>query len=444
MTATVAEAPADTAVETPPGRGPDRPDSLWRNADFLKFWFGEMLSLFGNQVSTLALPLTAVIVLGASDQQVGLLRFLQLVPYLALGMIFGVWIDRLKRRTVMMVANVCRLALISVVPVLYWLDALGITPLFVIACLLGVASVAFDVSLMSYVPTLVRDPSHYVEANAKIGTTSSVADVAGPGLAGALVAALTAPVALFADALSFLVSLASLAWIRTPEPPPAPSMPKRHLIAELREGLSWVFGHRLLRPLALIGPFCNFSMIAVWTLFLLYAVHDEHLSPASIGIILSAASVGGLIGAVMSRALIARVRIGLVYAVSMSMIFLAPIGIPMAAGPKPVLVAEFIVAFFLSYAGLGVVNVVMMSLRQISTPPSLMGRMNAAFRTVLFGGGSLGALAAGFLAGAIGPRPALTIVVIGSATVLVGLFISPVSRLRRLPPAASEQDRATA
>lgn len=433
-----------TASNTEQATGPPEAapsESLWRNGDFLKFWVGETVSLLGNHITMLALPLTAVIVFNASDEQVGLLRFLQLVPYLGLALLFGLWVDRFRRRPVMIAANLTRLILIGLVPVLYWLDLLGVGSLLAIAFLVGVASVAFDVSWMSYVPTLVKDPKHYVEANSKTGTTSSATDVAGPGIAGALVGALTAPVALVVDAFSFLISLVSLLLIRTKEESPKPATEQRHLLGELRDGLTWVFGNRILRPLALVGPFCNFSLVTVWTMFLLFAVRDVHLAPATIGAILSAASVGGLVGAASSRAIIRRFRIGRVYAVSMSAIFLGPLLIPLAGGPRPVVVALFIVSFFVSYSGLGVAGVVMITLRQTCTPPSLMGRMSAAFRTMLFGGGALGGLFAGTLAGAIGPRNALTVAAIGSATVVIGLIISPVSRLHELPPAATEADR---
>ncbi|MEU4547179.1 MFS transporter [Nonomuraea dietziae] len=192
---------------TEPGAASAR-EGLWRNSDFLKFWLGETLSLLGTQVTNLALPLTAIYVFQATDEQVGLLRFLQLAPYLGLALLFGVWVDRVRRRPVMVWANLTRMVLLALIPVLAWLDVLSMAPLLVIACVIGVASVLFDVSWMSFVPTLVKDPKHYVEAGAKMGISSSAADVAGPGLAGALISALTAPVALVVDAFSYLVSLA--------------------------------------------------------------------------------------------------------------------------------------------------------------------------------------------------------------------------------------------
>ncbi|KUJ37317.1 MFS transporter [Streptomyces albus subsp. albus] len=414
------------------------PGSLWRNGDFLRFWLGETLSLLGTQVTNLALPLTAISAFDATDEQVGVLRFLQLVPYLSLALVFGVWVDRARRRRVMLGANLARLVLLALVPVLYWLDALSMGSLLVIACAVGIAGVLFDVSWMSYVPTLVRDPKHYVEASAKMGVSSSAADVAGPGLAGVLVGALTAPVALIVDAFSYLVSVVSLLLIRTPEPRPEPPAERRHLPTELRDGLRWVLKNPILRSLALIGFCCNLSMITVWTMFLLYGTRDLHLGSTTLGGIFATASVGGLIGAAVSRKVIKRFRLGRVYLVAQSALLLGPALIVLAAGPRPVMTGMFILSFFVTYLGLGVAGVIIVSLRQTSTPQSMMGRMTAVFRTLLFGGGALGGLAAGLLSGQIGAKGALTVAAIGSAAVVIALLLSPVSRLNELPPPVAE------
>ncbi|ACZ87166.1 hypothetical protein Aros01_05369 [Streptosporangium roseum] len=422
---------------TEPGAASVR-EGLWRNSDFLKFWLGETLSLLGTQVTNLALPLTAIYAFHATDEQVGLLRFLQLAPYLGLALLFGVWVDRVRRRPVMVWANLTRMVLLALIPVLSWLDVLSMAPLLVIACVIGVASVLFDVSWMSFVPTVVKDPKHYVEAGAKMGISSSAADVAGPGLAGALISALTAPAALVVDAFSYLVSLASLLLIRTHEPCPEPPAAKRRLLTELREGLRWVFGNPILRALALVGFCCNFSMVTVWTMFLLYGTRDLQLDSTTLGGIFATASVGGLIGAVISRKIIARFRLGLVYLVAQTALLLGPTLIVLAGGPRPVMVGMFVLSFFVTYLGLGVANVIIVSLRQTSTRQAMMGRMTAVFRTLLFGGGALGGLSAGLLTGAVGAKGALTAASVGSAAVVIGLIISPVSRLRTLPAAPPE------
>ncbi|OKI24528.1 MFS transporter [Streptomyces sp. CB03911] len=423
-------APAPTG---PPavGTGAD-PESLWRNGDFLKFWLGETVSLLGTQVTSLALPLTAIRAFGATDEQVGLLRFLQLAPYLGLALIIGVWTDRVRRRPVMLAANITRMLLLALVPVLYGAHALGMGTLLVIACAVGVASVAFDVSWMSYVPVLVRGPRNYVAAGSRMGVSSSAADVAGPGIAGFLVSALTAPVALVVDACSYAVSVLSLLLIRTPEPRPRPAA-RRRVRTELREGLDWVLRSPVLRALALVGFCCNFSMVTVWTMFLLHGTHDLHLGPTVLGGVFAAASVGGLLGAALSGRVIRRFPLGRVYLVAQSALLLGPVLIAVAGGPRPVVIGMCTLSFFTSYLGLGVAGVIIVSLRQASTPQSMMGRMTAVFRTLLFGGGALGGLSAGLLAGRIGAGPALTVAAAGSALAVLGLFVSPVSRLRALP-----------
>ncbi len=399
----------------------------------MKFWGGETLSLLGTQVTELALPLTAIYAFDASDEQVGVLRFLQLAPYLGFALLFGVWVDRVRRRPVMIGANLTRMLLLALIPALYWQGALGMQVLLIVSFAVGTASVLFDVSWMSFVPTVVGDSRHYVEASAKMGISSSSADVAGPGLAGVLIVALTAPIALIVDAFSYLISVVSLLMIRTKEPQPVRATEDRHLLKELRAGLRWVFGRPILRALALVGFCCNFSLVTTWTMFLLYAARDLSLSSTIIGGILATASIGGLIGAAISRTVIQRFRLGSVYFVAQSALLLGPMVIAFAAGSSLVMIGMFVFAFFTSYLGLGIAGVIIVSLRQTDTPQFMMGRMTAVFRTLLFGGGALGGLVAGLLAGSIGARGALIVAAAGSAAVVLALLFSPVTRLRRLP-----------
>ncbi|WP_433396521.1 MFS transporter [Streptomyces sp. CA-146814] len=420
----------------------ERVRSLWHNPDFLRFWVGETVSLLGTQVTNLALPLTAIYAFNASDEQVGFLRFLQLVPYIGFALLFGVWVDRVRRRNVMLATNMFRAVLIGLIPVLHWLDVLNMPVLLVIACALGTASCLFDVSWMPFVPTLVKDPKHYVEANAKMGISQSVSDVAGPGMAGVLVSVLTAPVALIVNAGSYLFSTFMLLLVRTREAVPEPGV-KRHVWRELREGIEWVFRKPILRWLAIVGFCCNFSMITVWTMFLLYGTRDLSLSASTLGAIFGTASVGGLIGAIASRKVVQRWPIGRVYFVAQTALLLGPILIVLAGGPQLVVIGLVTLSFFTTYLGLGIANVIIVSVRQTTTPHSMMSRMTACFRTLLFGGGALGGLVAGLLSGAIGNRNALIVAAAFSAAVVVALVKSPVSRLRELPPAAPEPTAKT-
>ena len=222
------------------------------------------------------------------------------------------------------------------------------------------------------------------------------------------------------------------------------SWPEAVNLDELHDGLSWVFRDPILRWLALVGFCCNFSMITVWTMFLLYGTRDLHLSSTALGGILAAASVGGLIGAVISRKVIARFPLGRVYFVAQSALLLGPTLIVLAAGPRPVMLGMFILSFSTSYMGLGVAGVIIVSLRQTVTPQSMMGRMTACFRTLLFGGGALGGLSAGLLAGRLGARNALTVAAVGSAAVVIALVVSPVSWLRHHPTAGAPKETVAA
>ena len=422
-----------------PAEDPEARPTLWHNRDFLAFWTGETLSLFGTQVTALALPLTAVLVFDAGPEQLGLVRFAQFVPYLLFGLVFGVWIDRVRRRPVMLGANVARMLLVGSVPALSTLDLLNLPLLLAITFSIGVAGVLFDLSWMSYVPVLVRDRSYLVEANSKLGVTYSSAEAAGPGLAGVLIGALTAPVAMIVDAASFAVSLVSLLLIKVREPRPAVPATRRRLATELAEGLRFVFGDRILRALAVVGCLCNFFTISTSTMFILYAVRDRGLPPALLGFVLSMGAVGGVIGALAAGPLLKRLPLGRVYAASVGTTFLGPAVIAAADGPRPVLLVLFVTAFVMIYVGVSVSNVVIVSLRQTITPDSLLARMNAAFRTLMYGGGSLGGPAGGLLAGALGMRPALVVLAAGSAAMLAPVILSPVSRLVAMPAPAPDQ-----
>ncbi|MER0478955.1 MFS transporter [Streptomyces sp. Edi2] len=425
----------------PSGESP--PASLWRNAEFLRFWGGETLSLYGIQITALALPLTAVLVFQASPGELGMLRFVQMVPYLGLALLFGVWVDRSKKRPMMLGANISRMVLIGLVPVFSMTGLLNLPVLYVLALGIGIASVLFDVSWMSYVPSIVRDRRSLLDANAKLSTTSSSAEVVGPGIAGLLVSSLSAPTAMAVNAVSYAVSVVSLFSIRAPEPVSA-SVEKRRLRTDLAEGLRWVFGNRYLRAIALVGSSCNFFMIMVSSLFLLYAVQNAGLSPSGVGFILGAGSVGGLIGAVVSGPIVRRFAVGRIYAVSVAVIFLGPLLIPAARGPKPVLWGLFIASFFIAYMGVSVANVVIVSLRQAITPDPLMGRMSAATRMLMFGGGALGGPVGGLVADQVGLHSALWVAAGASAVMLVPIALSPVTRLKSLPAKAAAASQVEA
>src|SRR5215207_3642950 len=275
--------------------------SLWHHRDFIRLWTGDSISQIGAMVSLIALPLLAIKVLDATPFEVGLLTTAETAAFLLVGLPAGAWVDRVRRRNVLIVGDIGRAVLLGSLPLAWYLDLLTLAQLYAVALFTGVLTVFFDVAYQSYLPGLVgRD--YLVEGNAKLEGTQSVAQVAGPPVAGVLVQAITAPYAILVDALSFLWSALWVGSIRSREQLPE-RLPDRNLVAEVREGLSFVLGHRLLRAIVACTATSNlFSNVGMTAFVVLLADQAElNLSAGTIGLLFSAAAIGGLIGAVVAR-----------------------------------------------------------------------------------------------------------------------------------------------
>ena len=408
------------------------------NLDFRRVWAGESVSLVGSQVTDLAFPLVAIVTLRATAFQVGLLNVARYLPFVLVSLLAGVWFDRHRRRPMLIGANLGRAVLIGLVPLAAAVDLLSMELLYAVAFGVGVLTVLFDVGVLSYVPGLV-ERRHLAEANSKIAASYSVAGIGGPGLAGFLVGVLTAPVALAVDAVSYLVSAAALAGVRRREP--APEVPgaageRPSVLGSVAEGLRAVVGNRVLRHLATQSATFNLFENVVVTVFLLYAVRHLGIAPAALGFVVSAGSVGALLGSLAANRLRDRLGVGGTLRVSTLLACLSPLLLLLPAGADPLSLAVLGAALAVHMANLAVFNVIALTLRQSVTPNHLLGRMNASYRLLLFGTIPLGALLGGALAGLFGPRPALVAGVVGLATPLVWLRFSPVFRLRDMPSAA--------
>ena len=259
---------------------------LWRHADFVKLWTGQTISLFGSQITFLALPLTAVLVLEASPAQMGFLTAAGAIPSLLVGLFVGVWVDRYRRRPILIAADLGRAALLFAIPVAAILGMLRIEHLYVVAFLVGTLELFFDVAHRSFLPSLVKR-EQLVEGNSKLEMSRSIAMILGPGVAGGLVQLVTAPIAIAVDAISFLISALFLGWIRAPEPAPKPSDQRENIWRELGEGLRLVSGNRLLRAIAgcmgIVGLF-NSVLEAV---FVLYVTRELGIEPGLLGLVCS-------------------------------------------------------------------------------------------------------------------------------------------------------------
>jgi MFS family permease len=412
----------------------DVKDSLWRNPDFVRLWTSETVSLFGTQVTALALPLAAVLSLEASAGEVGILNAARFAPFIVVTLFAGVWVDRHRRRPVLIQSNLGRGILIALIPLAAAGGFLRIEYLYVIAFLVGTLTVFFDLAYQAYLPSLV-DRERLTEGNSKLQASASAAEIGGPGLGGVLVQVLTAPYALLADALSYLFSAATLSTIKTPEPAPEDAEERPRTLGAIREGFSFTLGDRYVRPIAAEAASFNLFEQAILTIFLVYAIRELELSAGMLGLVISTGAAGSLIGSILAARPVVRFGLGRTIIGSMVLACAGPILIPLADGPRYVLVPLLMAAFLAYGVGLGVSSVHAVTLRQAVTPAWLFGRMNASYRFFTYGAIPIGALLGGLLAETVGLRPALFISALALLTSLAWVVFSPLGELRELPAA---------
>jgi MFS family permease len=418
-------------AEVRPRRG-----GLWHHLDFRRLWIGETVSQFGTQISQLALPLVAILVLHASTFEVGLLTAIEMLGFLIVGLPAGAWVDRMRFRSVLIVNDLIRAAALGSIPLAQLLGVLTIGQLYVVALLTGVSTVFFDVAYQSYLPDLI-DRSALVEGNAKLQASESVSQIAGPSAGGALIQALTAPYALLIDAVSFLWSAAWVGAIQV-RPPKPERKPDRHLGREIREGLSFVLRNRMLRSIAMCTGSSNLFNTMGFAVFYVLLARDLRLSPGIIGLIMSTAAIGGLIGSLLATRIAQRFGQG--PTIWMSIALSLPTGFVAPFVHRDWTLVLLAVAFILFWATVVVYNITQVSFRQGLCPPALLGRMNATMRFLVWGTMPLGGLLGGILGSAIGVRDTLLVAAIGGCVAVLPVYFSPLRRQRELPSYVSDDE----
>jgi MFS family permease len=415
------------------------PMGLARDPDWRLFWLSTTVSVFGSQVSALAIPLTAIDSLDAPAFQIGLLNASLSLPFLLIGLLAGAWVDRMRRRPLLIVSDILRGLLLVSVPTAFLIDALSMVQLYAVGLLFGCLTVFFDVAYDAYVPALVGR-ERLVSANSMIEVSRSSAQVVGPGVAGLLIGIVGAPIAVLIDALSFLMSGGLIAAIRRPETEVeraarAPGEGRvRILAAEIGEGLRYVLGHRYLRAIAACTATFNFFSAAVSALFLLYTVREIGLPVELIGLIFAVGSLGLFGGIWLASRLPPRIGVG--PTIITGILISGPAGLIVPLAPAPLAVPLFIAFELLLGVGLMVYNINQRSLRQAITPPRMLARMTATMRFLVFGSIPLGAFLGGLAGDLIGLRETLWIAAIGGSLAFVPIVLSPVRSLHDVPPAA--------
>jgi MFS family permease len=409
---------------------------LWRHPDFLRLWGSQSVSQLGSQISVLAIPFAAVLVVDASAFQVALLGAAVMAPWLLFALPAGVWVDRLPRRPILVIADLGRAVALASIPLAYALDVLTMAQLYAVSFVSGTLTVFFDVAYQSYLPALV-ERTQLVDGNAKLEFSRSAASVAGPGLGGALVAALTAPYAVAADAVSFVGSAILLFRIRRPERPPEWTG-AASVRAELVEGLRYVFGDARWRSMMGYVASVNFFFAVAESVFIVYAVRRLELSAPVIGAIFAVTNIGAVFGAMLVGRVSRRLGVGRTLVVSgllggppLLLIPLAP-----ASFPIPFLVA----GWFLVSLGIVIYNVTAISLIQALTPERMLGRMNASRRFVVWGTIPLGSVTSGALASTIGLRETIFVGAVGASLSFLWLAFSPLLRIREMPRHATADE----
>ena len=406
---------------------------LWREPDFLKLWAGETVSDFGDQITLLALPLTAVITLHAGAAEMGLLAAAGSAPIALFSLFTGVWVDRLRRRPILIAADIGRALVLATVPVAFVLGVLTLAQLYVVAFLAGTLSVFFVIAYQSYLPSLVGR-ERLVEANGRMNASASVAQLAGPGVAGVLVQLFTAPMPVVVDALSFVASAIGVTAIRREEPAPPPRTAQRDVRAEIAEGMAALLRHPILRVLLACASSFAFFFQAQLAIFVLFLTREIGLSPAQIGLVLGVGSLGAVGGAVLASTVARRIGIGPSFVWGAVLAVIGLVLRAVAGGESGLAMSTLALAQLSISVGFMWWNVNGPALRQALTPSRVLGRVNATWRFAVWGTGPAGALLGGALGEIVGLRSAMLILAVGGLVPLAVITLSSLAREREIAP----------
>lgn len=402
---------------------------LWRDRRFLNFWSAQTVSELGDRISELALPLIAVTVLDATPEQVGLLTAAVWLPNLV-SLVIGSWVDqRPDKRRLMIFADLARLVVLLTLPIAYWLGVMSLVQLYAVAILAGTAQVVFSTFYSSFFVRLVRR-EQFLEANSKLSSTRSLASMIGPAIGGALVQFVSAPVAVIADALSFLFSAVQLNRLEVEEI--VPDAAGESLFQRAWSGMRYLLEHPYLRASLACATTLNFFTFIGSTLVILFASRDLGLSPGTIGLALGVGASGGLFGATQAGRIARWIGIGPLIAIASVTLPLALTIIAFASGPVWFRAIEFGAAEFVFAVSVMCFDVPLMSLQASVIADTMRSRVTGAFSTVNFGVRPLGAVLGGLLGGWIGPRETLLVSGIGGALSVLWLIGSPIIRVRTI------------
>jgi MFS family permease len=418
--------------EPPPEGG-----SIWRDGAFVRLWTASSISYVGSFITRTALPLAAIYVLGAGPIEISALRSLELVGWLLVGLVAGAWVDRLRRRPVMIAADLGRALLLGSIPVAAIAGVLTLAQLIVVAFFAATLSTFFNSASKAYLPTIVRR-SRLIAANSAMSASASGAEFAGFALSGFLVEILTAPIAIALDALSFVVSALFLGTIRRAEPPRPAVADREPVLHEIREGIRVVIRTPILRSLAAAHAANHILWGVFGATYLLFATHEIGLGPAAIGVIAALGGIGSLVGATITGRLVRRFGVGRTMSVAVVVMSVGDAMIPLAPSGAVVIGAAFLIGQQLIGDSAGTVfEVVERSVTQSIVDGRILGRVNATIEFVTTFLALVGSILGGVVAEVLGLRAALFVGVLGGATAILFVWLSPVRAMVGIPEGAT-------
>src|SRR5829696_1436215 len=397
-----------------------------RSRDFRLLFASYGISSLGSEVTVLALPLAAAVLLGASPWQMGLLVAAGTAPYMGFSLVIGAWVDRLRRRRPLMVsADLVAAAALVTVPVAWWAGALTVTHLVLVELLVGAARVTFRPTFSTHLPDVVPD-EHVTEASSRLRAADASAALAGPGLGGTLVQVLSAPVAVLADAASFLASAVLVGKVRSPERVGHVAPARRRLLTEIGEGMGHLLRDGKLRAVAFTAASVNFFGLMIFALLVVYLTREHDFTPLMIAAVTVAGGLGSLAGALVAPRVSARVGRGRTILLASAIFSVGMLAFPLADGPRWLVLAILAANEVVVGVGIMLFDVTIGALVITDTPRELLGRVNTSLATVTQGVKAVGALAGGAMATAIGIRPALWVAALGATTTVLWVWFSPL------------------
>lgn len=406
--------------------------NIWFNRNFLNLWSGQTISELGSQITLLALPLTAVLSLHVSPEQMGFLRAFSTVPAILVSLIVGVWVDRVRRWPLLLWTDVARMLLLALVPLLAWLQILRIEYLYLISFSVGVLTVLFDIASTSFITSVVAS-EQLVDGNSKMQFSTSFASVIGPGLAGLLIQIMTAPLTIIFDAFSYLCSALSIALIRVHETHQISSQKSQHIGKEIAEGLHTLWNNPLLRHMTISSAFGSLAIAIQQTVFILYIINGLHLSPVFVGAIYTIMGMASITGAYIAPYVSRSLGPGPTIVVGTLFVCIGSFFLTIGQLPQILIIVCLSIGLVLFGAGSPLYNISQLSLRQTLTPPSLLGRVNASRRFIVFGVMPIGSLIGGQLGEFLGLRWTLFVAALFFLLSFLWIFLSPLRRVREIP-----------